>query len=96
MSHAKPKHSFGSKVAFRAKFVRIEREGRRRYWIHMPIKRTEGIFLGYRTLSNGVVQTDSVGGPVWVPNIHFVVFLVCPSRTQNPLYVPRYCLEAIE
>ncbi len=96
MSRAKPKHSFGSKVVFWAKFVRIEGEGRRKNWVNMPIQRTSGIFLGYRTLSNGVVQTESYGEPIWVPSIHFVVFLVCPSRTQNPIYIPRHCLEAIE
>ena len=63
MSRAKPKHSFGSKVVFWAKFVRIEGEGRRKNWVNMPIQRTSGIFLGYRTLSNGVVQTESYGEP---------------------------------
>ena len=88
---SKLKHSFGAKVVFWSKFVRAKGEGTSISWVSTKIKREEGIFLGYRTLSNGIMLCDE-----WIPRIYFKAALVCLSPIRNPIYVPISCLEAME
>ena len=47
-----------------------------------------GIFLGYRTLSNGYRSYFSDEGYSFAPMEYFKCALVCISPTHNPIYVP--------
>ena len=89
---SKLNHSFGAKVAFWSKFVRGGKKGEINsiIWIPTKLKRAGGVFLGYRTLSNGIMLYDN-----WVPETYFKAALVCFSPIRNPIYVPTNCLEAL-
>lgn len=50
-----------------------------------------GIFLGYRTLNNGIQNSEGK----YTPQKYIKVALVCFSPKQNPIYVPAYQVEKI-
>lgn len=60
-----------------------------KYWksLEMKISR-KGIFLGYRTLSDGYLDYDYEEGNTFIPEKFFKVALVCLSERENPVYVP--------
>lgn len=91
----KPK--FGQWILFRAKFSErfTDTDGKRKRLTINLHKPREGIFLGYRTISEGFVQTWTEDTPFikvqmseYVPTCHIHAALVCPGPQENPIYVP--------
>lgn len=68
------------------------REGRKWFkrWVNskyrQPVK-FNGVFLGYRTLQDGYLESDQHFGNYFVPEKFTQVALVSFSSTQNPVYV---------
>ena len=60
-------------------------------------KRREGIFLGYRTLQNGIVHYGYNGDDptTWEYTGTVRVALVCMSARTNPVYVPLDAIAAV-
>lgn len=54
---------------------------------------TGGIFLGFRTLSNGSKYFDSEYGWIYTPKKHFRAALVSPGPNRSPVYVMPKDLE---
>ena len=59
-------------------------------WEPWSIKPRQAIFLGWRTLSNGVRHWEDEVGGVFTPDKdgYIKAALVCFSTTENPVYVP--------
>ena len=53
-----------------------------------------GVFLGFRTLSNGTAIYNREEGVVYTPKEYFKCALVSPGPRQNPVYVPLNNLGA--
>jgi len=59
-----------------------------KYWkIHDLENNRKGIFLGYRTLSNGISIYSYDEGVSFEPREYFKAALVCLSERENPIYV---------
>lgn len=59
----------------------------RKEWAEIPHKVKDGIFLGYRTISNGAL--DFCGDyTAYKPDEYFKVALISPSASRNNIYVP--------
>jgi len=86
---AKP--GFGERVRFTARYVRmasvLEYPTSKR-WVELPCKEKCGLFLGLRTLYDGVLGED----PEFIPTSHFRAALVCPNERTNPIYVPLHAI----
>lgn len=57
-------------------------------WETWPIKERQAIFLGWRTLVDGVREWEDEVGGIFIPERHFRAALVCFSTRENPVYVP--------
>lgn len=53
-----------------------------------------GLYIGTRTLQNGVRDWDGEYGYTFSPTDHFTAALVVPGPRQNPIYVPMDAIEA--
>lgn len=99
--------TFGASVTVTATLRRREHtkrdpNGRNRYikewarsddsFLNQKMKKA-GIFLGYRTLSNGETEYLGEDGASYSPDNYFRAALVCLSPRENPVYVP---LDAIQ
>jgi hypothetical protein len=62
----------------------------RKEWIIWPIKPRGAIFLGWRTLSNGVREWEDEVGAIFIPDKdgYLKAAMVCFSTRENPVYVP--------
>lgn len=62
----------------------------RKEWFIWPIKPRDAIFLGWRTLSNGVREWENEVGAIYTPDKdgYIKAALVCFSPHENPVYVP--------
>lgn len=78
-----PEH--GDKVIITAKYKRNYTYNSAT-WVPHGIKNTLGIFLGYRTLKNGVLYDDY--GTQFEPKEYVKAGLVSISPHMNPIYVP--------
>ncbi len=58
-----------------------------RQWERIPCKEC-GIFLGFRTISNGYHDEG------YQPKNYFKVALISPGLTKNPIYVPLDAIRA--
>ena len=101
---------FGARVKYWGGYTRIvERRDRNRpesyikyetwkTWIENKVPETEGIYLGTRTLQNGVRywEGDDMDGGYYIfeARERFQVALVC-SPGKNPRYVPLTAVEEI-
>lgn len=90
---------FGATVIFSHILTR-QRNMNVREWTEMPFE-GQGIFLGYRTLSNGSFSrggADYGGEPAdygYYAWGHFKVGLVAYSPKTNPVYVPIESLRQV-
>lgn len=80
---------FGQKVKATAFLRRVwESRNGKGYKFWLPVeKEINGLFIGYRTLSNGSLEWWEDIGSVYKPINHFQAALVVPSETRNPVYV---------
>ncbi|MBL4707757.1 MAG: hypothetical protein JKY48_04880 [Flavobacteriales bacterium] len=65
--------------------------GRKKEYVSKPFEAT-GIFLGWRTISNGATYCDCEDGCYWVAEKYIKAALVSFNATQNPLYIPAGCI----
>jgi hypothetical protein len=63
-----------------------------KYWERLPVK-TEGLFIGFRTLYDGVNKWDSDSGNTFYPKSHFTAALVVPGPRRKPILVPMDAME---
>ena len=75
--------------------TRYQQNGKRpdttlKVWEAWPIKERQAIYLGLRTLCNGVREWEDEVGGIFIPDKdgHFQAMLVCFSTRENPVYVP--------
>lgn len=64
-------------------------------WEAWPIKPRTAIYLGLRTLSNGVREWEDEVGAIYIPDTdgYIKAALVCFSTKENPVYVPVETLQ---
>lgn len=69
----------------------------RKEWYIWPIKERQAIFLGWRTLSNGVREWEDEVGAIYQPDKdgYIKAALVCFSTRENPVYVPIGSIAAV-
>ena len=82
---------FGDKVKY-SNILRRYSRGRTKFW-KPERKPGEGIWLGYRTLSNGDVYHDEDGAG-YTPKEWQKAALICTNSKENPFYVPAEDIEA--
>ena len=87
--------TFGDRVSVSQKYKRVTKHidhGKDyrlwRMWKPEEYKKTNCIFLGFRRLSNGVVEEDYEYGNTFNPKEHFKAALVCADEKSKPVYVP--------
>lgn len=66
----------------------LEKKQPYKLWKEVPITDREGLFLGFRTLSNGFIFWESEVGYIFESDKSFRVALVIFSERENPIYVP--------
>ena len=67
------------------------------FWECQVIPGREGIYIGKRTLSNGIrVWEGAMEEFSYSPSIYFGVALVVFSPRENPVYVPLDCLQELD
>jgi hypothetical protein len=61
------------------------------YWVPVIWKEPrEGMFIGWRYLSNGEISSPSYDeGAIYYPKHHFKVALVVFNERENPKYIPQ-------
>lgn len=92
---------FGEYIQVTERYKRRERERKQeiprlegeyyctwKVWEKVPYAGGKCLFLGFRTLSNGIRDFDSDYGHTFIPKEYFKVALVCPGPKYNPVYVP--------
>jgi hypothetical protein len=57
-------------------------------WEPWQVKERRAIFLGWRTLSNGIREWEPEAGAIFTPESYIKAALVCFSTKENPVYVP--------
>ena len=62
-------------------------------WERVPYTCVGAIFLGTRTLKNGIREFDSECGWSFDPKEHFKAALICITGKLNPVFVPLDCLS---
>ncbi|PCJ26743.1 MAG: hypothetical protein COA94_04920 [Rickettsiales bacterium] len=77
---------FGAKVHVTQKYRR-KITGRKKEYVTQEFT-ANGIFLGWRTISNGVTYCDHEEGCHWEADKYLQAALVAISPTTNPLYIP--------
>ena len=78
--------NFLDRVKCDSKLKRHYISGDNKVWMSEPFS-CEGVFLGYRTLSNGVRDYDNQDGWTYTAKEHIRVAYVCFSDKANPIYV---------
>lgn len=84
---------FGEQIVFDTKLERIYGKNPydskiNKFWKYIHMQPTNGIFLGWRTLSNGYVVRYYDEGPDYDPKEYIKVALVAYSPKRKPIYVP--------
>lgn len=68
-----------------------------KHWVEYPmIKQKECLFIGFRTLANGVADYIGDGATVFLPRDYVKVALVVTDGNTNPFYAPLNALLAVE
>lgn len=70
--------------------------GKDRFWKSKPMAPRNGVFIGWRTLSNGHTNYNIDEPADYTPKEYFRTALVVFSERENPVYVPLDALEAID
>ncbi len=90
---------FGDLVSFANYYTRVcqvinaDKEGQQyqsdywKLWSQRPLDGS-GIFLGFRTLQDGIRRVDNYSGYYFIPKAYFKAALVSPGPNTNPLYIP--------
>ena len=65
-----------------------------KYWFKLPFK-TEGVVIGFRTLTNGENHIGEYGETYYCAKEHFKVALIVFNQFKNPIYVPLNSIELI-
>ncbi len=65
-----------------------ERQTNEKFWDARAIKPREGIYIGQRTLSNGLRWFEDEVGMVYEPKHYFRAALVVFNERENPVLVP--------
>jgi hypothetical protein len=74
-------------------YVRSGRD--RAYWLPVVWKnQREGMFIGYRHLSNGEIERNYDEGHIYYPKDIIKVGLVVFNERENPKYIPMNMLHA--
>ena len=89
---------FLQKIKINKKLVRknpTDQKERMFRWVEEEIEETEVFFLGYRTLQNGTVETESYGSgweyyTYFTPSKYIKAMLVIKDKKTNPFYIPIY------
>lgn len=63
---------------------------RKKFWMPVPIPARTGIYLGTRTLCNGITEWEDEVGNVFIPERegYIKALLVSFSTNENPVYAP--------
>jgi hypothetical protein len=90
--------AFGAVVSISAKYRRRERKGDRggiyKYWDSTPFSADGCIFLGTRTLQNGIKEWEGECGWIFDPHERIKAALVCPGPLRKPVLVPLDAVKA--
>lgn len=81
---------FGTRVLITAKFIRTK-SGNKRKWEAVDIEPRQGIYIGVRTLSDGVMED----GVVYRSVRRFPAAIVAVSTTESPILVPFIRVEEV-
>lgn len=82
----------GDKVVFNQQFRRKE-EFNRRYYAREQVPLTDGIYIGYRNVSDGRIYTNQ--SIPYSPTETYKVALVAYDKRKDPVYVPLDNLEIL-
>lgn len=84
---------FGDRIKISNKLIRLcKYEGtdynatEYKFWYRLPLKEVEVIFLGTRTLTNGIRRYDSEEGWSYSPKEKIKAMLVCMNERTSPFY----------
>ena len=85
--------AFGSEVTAYAIYERkaqyVNGANTKKYWKARVIEKRKGLYIGYRTLYDGVREWIGSEEGVWfIPDRHFEAALVVFSPRERPVYVP--------
>lgn len=61
-------------------------------WVKEPYEKYNCIFLGYRTLANGIREYEYEVGYSLYPKEFIKAALICVNEKLNPIYVPLNCI----
>ncbi|OGC76243.1 hypothetical protein A2619_02195 [candidate division WWE3 bacterium RIFOXYD1_FULL_39_9] len=65
-------------------------------WEEKPIEERIGLFIGYRTLSNGFIEWEDEVGNIFFPKEYFKAALVVFSEREKPVLVNYSNLELVQ
>ena len=68
----------------------------RKQWERTDHPEKEGVFIGTRTLQNGVREYDCDSGWCWYKDSHFEAALVVFDKRQAPVHVPLDAISTVE
>ena len=91
----------GDRIIVSCKLVRREtyvKEGTTRYkkWVLKTFHPKDGIFLGYRTISNGRTYYEQEAGYIYTPEFYHKVALVALMDGRvNPFYAELDCVRSV-
>ena len=98
-----PKPQFGGRVrvsaVYRRAYISNGRNAATKEWRVRDIKPRDALYIGYRTLSDGVSHYGGFhedDGFYYAPSRHFTAALVVFSERERPVLVPLTALEVIE
>jgi len=84
--------TFGAKVSISAKYARSCRNEQQgiiyKYWKVATFVASGCLFLGTRTLHNGIMEYDIEEGWTFSQREHFEAALVCLGPRRKPILVP--------
>ncbi len=81
----------GQRVMFTEVFTRAGR-GKSVFWQSRSVDVAKGVYLGVRTLRDGIVEFDHEAGCAFKCKRAFRAALVSPGLQRNPIYVPMRAL----
>jgi hypothetical protein len=88
---------FGDTIVFDIKLKRISNytspNAKKKFWEHIKIKPTTGIFLGWRLLSEGIVIIHYEDGPEYIPKNYMKVALIAYDPKKKSEYVPIHGIK---
>ena len=83
------------KVKITEKYDRHWKTGNVKYWRKLPFV-SEGVIIGFRTLTNGINFNGDYGETYYEAKEHFKVAVVVFNQFKNPVYVPLESIEGLK